>query len=80
MQGRRELIYISGATHQAEAMRHPLGITILTPLTDLDATRNRVSRHFSPFDIQESSHKWTVYLYSSRILGNRIVTQAILLD
>ena len=51
MQSRRELIRIPGASHQAEAMRQPLGVTVFAVLTDLDTTRNRVPSHFSPFDI-----------------------------
>ena len=51
MQRRCELIRTPGASHQVEAMRQPLGVTVFAALTDLDTARNRVPRHFSPFDI-----------------------------
>ena len=51
MKRRRELIRMPGASHQVEAVRHTLRVTVFAALTNLDTTRNRVPRHFSPFDI-----------------------------
>src|SRR5687768_5857202 len=46
-----EAVPIAVAAHGFQALSHALGVAVLASLADLRATRDRIPRHFRPFDV-----------------------------
>jgi hypothetical protein len=51
-----ESISVVGLAHSLQPLGHPLGITVLAPITQLGASRYRVPRRLSPFNCGSDRH------------------------